>query len=1524
MKTKPCGCTFHCDCSEQQPLNAPQSVVNPAGTHPLSCRVGTYASFFETLQRRLSSRDYPQLRKLHTRKLSDPSIALLDAWATVADVLTFYNERFINEGYLKTATEQRSLAELSDLIGYRPGPGIASSVYLAFTLEKTPQQAAEETLIPKGTAVKSVPGDNELPQTFETTEDLIGREEWNAIRPRQTIPQDIRDETVGQIDFVTLDGVSTRLVPNDLIVFAFPDGKHLKRYVLRVEPDPEFNSTTVWLKRTKFSSQQFVDDVHSALTSFHSEIEGSITGFQFKQNLVNNSIKFGNTLVPHNGLIDLDEKIDHQIPEWNENIHSITSIEPKITELNSVFDQGITNFVDSVKSTLTPVVEQFLSDQEKLTTIVTILKEAWGDATPGNGGISDNIPVDTMKEKLTTAIGDNASGITQAIIAWPAQVLKETGNQLLQDLTEITVTTDSTAKRKQFREEYLAAWAKFTDQSDGAFVSKRSFTSDGEYEPGKFETLVKNHLHDLSQTLKSPEPDFVILADAIKDARHASSPKGWLAMTGLSETAPPVDLRLKYEFVNAGRGISENSFHPISAQGLFDRLAKDPGQALPTIAGLFAQSEISLTQFVEDIKNLDLSSTIPNPPLESLKNDISSLENQIESISISTEIGAFATPVQQAGNRGKGFISGLNLASNRLGVLKTHVTKLREDLRSNFAKECNQIVTAFGNPDNWSGDDENAKRAKKDLIDPFHEYINQDITNSSLKSKVDPTSTEMSLNRVLEALLDAQYVPQENTPYESRYHLLVQNLELLQKQISGFELNPQKQFTDDLFPDAVGLAEALKGLSPDGQGALSLSNRKLTEVLNFTLNENRGEIPDLYRQIVSGLSPQLNDELISIWRQIRSKRVAPKILAFKTVIPLFGYNAPKKSIMPPSPGNEVILKELNWQDILDQGFSTKPDLYAKWKDGKAVYLSQPVEGTVSGSAIVFRQPPEDDRLCLVDDVKSPVQPGVLNISAPGSLIELVDDGRTWHEEDVGDDAPIVLLRTTTALVQSHELKLVEVPITDPVKDGVNKDIELNRLYPDLKAGQLVSVVGERLLIDDAMASEIATIKYVRHALSDRAGDKVHTRIILNAPLKHEYKRETVTISANVVNATHGETVHQILGSGDARRVFQKMPLKKGPLTYLSAPTASGVESTLSVRINDLLWHEKESLIDSPANGRDYVVQTGEAGQTAVEFGDGKSGARLPTGQQNVRVVYRVGLGVAGNIKSGRITQLAGHRPLGLKGVNNPLPATGGADPENTEQIRTNAPLAVMALDRLVSVRDYADFTRNYAGIEKACAKRLYCGGQSTVHITIAGAGDSPIAESSDLFMNLLKGLRQLGDPLLAINVQLRELLLIFLSARVRLLPDFAWEFVEPAIRAQLFRVFSFSNRNIGQDLYLSEALATIQQVEGVAYVDMEVLGTLSQSAFEKALRASTSQAEETSPSTQPGEGSTDSSKPSNPLDQVFKKLRRLTDMPDPMISISDAHTGTDKQGRATIFPAQIACLSPAVPDSLFLTEIKND
>src|SRR6266700_621887 len=125
-----------CGCCEGVEQLTPITIANRPGLDALVYRVGTHASFLETMLARLSNSDFPELRGLTIRSAEDPSIALLDAWATVADVLTFYQERIANEGYLRTAIERRSVLELARLVGYTLKPGVAATVYLAYTIDE--------------------------------------------------------------------------------------------------------------------------------------------------------------------------------------------------------------------------------------------------------------------------------------------------------------------------------------------------------------------------------------------------------------------------------------------------------------------------------------------------------------------------------------------------------------------------------------------------------------------------------------------------------------------------------------------------------------------------------------------------------------------------------------------------------------------------------------------------------------------------------------------------------------------------------------------------------------------------------------------------------------------------------------------------------------------------------------------------------------------------------------------------------------------------------------------------------------------------------------------------------------------------------------------------------------------------------------------------------------------------------------------------------------------------------------------
>src|SRR5262249_61750532 len=97
----------------------PEAIFNRRGLSQVRYRVGTQVDFLRSALAALSDPQFSALRSLTTRDSDDFTIALLDGWATLADVLTFYQERIANEFWLRTATERDSILRLAQLIGYR-------------------------------------------------------------------------------------------------------------------------------------------------------------------------------------------------------------------------------------------------------------------------------------------------------------------------------------------------------------------------------------------------------------------------------------------------------------------------------------------------------------------------------------------------------------------------------------------------------------------------------------------------------------------------------------------------------------------------------------------------------------------------------------------------------------------------------------------------------------------------------------------------------------------------------------------------------------------------------------------------------------------------------------------------------------------------------------------------------------------------------------------------------------------------------------------------------------------------------------------------------------------------------------------------------------------------------------------------------------------------------------------------------------------------------------------------------------
>jgi hypothetical protein len=350
----------------------------------------------------------------------------------------------------------------------------------------------------------------------------------------------------------------------------------------------------------------------------------------------------------------------------------------------------------------------------------------------------------------------------------------------------------------------------------------------------------------------------------------------------------------------------------------------------------------------------------------------------------------------------------------------------------------------------------------------------------------------------------------------------------------------------------------------------------------------------------------------------------------------------------------------------------------------------------------------------------------------------------------------------------------------------------------LPAGGDDPVVGETLTLESVVASAAST---------------PDTLVFTTLP-SLVYDRATVIAFANVVRATHGETIaNEVLGSGSSTPNLS-FPIKRKPLTYLASASPTGITSTLVVRVNEVEWHEVPSLFGLGPRQRNFTVRTDDDGQATVILGDGVSGARPPTGAENIVASYRTGLGPEGMVRANALSLLL-TRIIGVRSVTNPLPAFNGVGPASLAQARTNTPLNVRATGRVVSVLDAEDFARTFAGIGNAQAVLIGIGNSRVVHLTVAGADGTPIPAGSPLLDTLRRAVEAAADPSLRVMIDTFEELPFVLEGTVVVNPDFLPDRVLAAAKDTLTSAFGVTARPFGGLVTEAEILSLVHGVPGV-------------------------------------------------------------------------------------------------------------
>jgi hypothetical protein len=347
------------------------------------------------------------------------------------------------------------------------------------------------------------------------------------------------------------------------------------------------------------------------------------------------------------------------------------------------------------------------------------------------------------------------------------------------------------------------------------------------------------------------------------------------------------------------------------------------------------------------------------------------------------------------------------------------------------------------------------------------------------------------------------------------------------------------------------------------------------------------------------------------------------------------------------------------------------------------------------------------------------------------------------------------------------------------------------------------------------------------------------------------EKPLVIVYGNLADATQGKTqAEAAIGTGDSRQTFQTFKVPKAPLTYLISQGNTPPETPeLQVFVNQRLWKLVPTFFDHLYDEEIYIVREDAAGDTWVQFGDGKTGARLPSGVKNVTAKYRTGTGVFGPLKPDKKVQ-GGARLSGLDKIQMPGVSAGGSAPEDGDNAREAAPPKFQSLGRLVSLADFESEALAISGVTRATSSWQIENNVPAVYITVLmeSGREAEISAVEEVIAgyNLCRGPHRFP-------VIVREGRLLYVSVNVTYAidPTFREDVVTAAIQQALGAtnlppaidtqttnagtdrraLFTLRRRRFGEVEYAKRIAATVQNVAGVVWAEVNSFEALGE-AFE--------------------------------------------------------------------------------------------
>jgi hypothetical protein len=440
--------------------------------------------------------------------------------------------------------------------------------------------------------------------------------------------------------------------------------------------------------------------------------------------------------------------------------------------------------------------------------------------------------------------------------------------------------------------------------------------------------------------------------------------------------------------------------------------------------------------------------------------------------------------------------------------------------------------------------------------------------------------------------------------------------------------------------------------------------------------------------------------------------------------------------------------------------------------------------------------------------------------ADGAIVHRSWTGTMWQPWlSYGDGLGAIAERRATRIYEISPNDIEFRPFDYPTAAGSGQvAIRLTEAQKSAPGGLDRLAKGRRILFKSGSRQHLARVTATRPLAADPGGPADHLLVDFAAALPSPFP--DAVLLGNIAEASHGETQpDEPLGHGDAAQPFQKFTLQRAPVTYLPSAAKIAGEAALEIRVNGERWTEVPSLYGRAPKERIYTARQSDEGETTVTFGDGRTGARLPSGALNVVARYRKGLGLVGRMKAGQLSTPL-ERPPGLRAVVNPFAADGGADPEKRDDARYAAPGTVRTFGRAVSLLDFEWIATTSGLVQRAYVTWVWHQLERAVHLTVAAPAGEKLSVAS--LQKLYAALNTARDP----NRQLflANLVRVPVVVRAKVVADTACEpdAVRDSARAALLSFFAFEAVPLGQAVHASSVYAALQAAQGVVAVDVDV------------------------------------------------------------------------------------------------------